>query len=110
MVRLVAMIHQDKVAPVVTVPNFPTHSERAALDSIYFGTSIMWLSPFLAELVIWAKWYMIGIFWEKASYMTLGGNGTRDVLFWYGFWAFITMSSFQVLLKILIKRHIFNYK
>jgi hypothetical protein len=62
----------------------------------------MWLSPFLAELYIWGRWSIQGEFWYKLSYMALGGKGTSDVLFWYGFMALIAMFSFNVILKYLI--------
>lgn len=71
--------------------------EHFVRESTYFATSTMWLSPFIAEIYIWAKWFVTGVFWEKASYMTLGGAGTQDVLFWQGFLALILMTSFHFL-------------
>jgi len=58
----------------------------------------MWLSPFIAEMFIWAKWFLTGVLFEKASYMTVGEAGTQDILFWQGFLALVTMTCFHVLI------------
>jgi hypothetical protein len=62
----------------------------------------MWLSPFITEIYIWGKWLITGIFFEKAGYMTLGGAGTQDILFWPGFFTLIALSCFHLLRKSII--------
>lgn len=87
------------------IPSLKFSSERSVLDSVFFAASIMWLSPFIAELFIWTKWSIIGIAFERASHFTIGGAGTQDILFWPGLWAVSTMYYFQSLIRIpMIKR------
>jgi len=54
---------------------------RKEVDSVFLATSIMWLSPLVAELFIWPMY----------SYMTLGAMGFSDVLFFYGFEALTSL-------------------
>jgi len=78
--------------------------EHAISESICFTVSTMWLSPFIAEMYIFGKWLVTGVLFEKASYMTLGGAGTQDILFWQGFLTLIILVCFHMLRKrVLIK-------
>lgn len=69
--------------------------ERAERDSVFLAASIMWLSPSLAEILVLLRWYVQGNLWNRLNYMVLGGNGTNDVLFFYGFWAFLSVNLFH---------------
>jgi hypothetical protein len=64
----------------------------------------MWLSTLLSDLFIWIKWGIQGVFWDYIKTMTLGGEGFNDVLFYYGFWAFITSFSFGIINRFLINK------
>jgi MFS family permease len=74
--------------------------KNARRDSIFFAASIMWLSPFLAEILLLLSWFIQGNLWNRLSYMVLGGSGTNDVLFFYGFWVFISIDFFHFLTRI----------
>ena len=74
--------------------------KNARRDSIFFAASIMWLSPFLAEILLLLSWFIRGNLWNRLSYMVLGGSGTNDVLFFYGFWVFISIEFFHFLTRI----------
>jgi len=92
--------------PVYTIAVLPFLMKQAAIsfqrdkaerDSTFFAASIMWLSPFLAEMLIMLKWYTWGNLGHRLTYMVLGGKGTNDVLFFYGFWLFISVEFFHLL-------------
>lgn len=85
------------IMPILGLNYFINYEKQSVRNSIFLPTSTMWLSPLLAEMYIWAKWFALGIFREKASYMTLGGAGTQDILFWYGFLALVITTSFHLL-------------
>jgi hypothetical protein len=72
------------------------HQERAKHHSIFFACSIMWLAPFFADILVMVKWYVSGILESRLTHMVLGGSGTSDVLFFYGFWLLISMELFHL--------------
>lgn len=78
----------------------------AERDSIFFAASIMWGSPFISELAIWLRWYIEGIYWQRTSYMTLGGAETADILFRFGFWTLVFLTIFHIVIKLLRKKGI----
>jgi len=72
------------------------HQERAERHSVFFASSVMWLAPFFADILVMAKWYVSGVLESRLTYMVLGGNGVNDVLFFYGFWLLISMELFHL--------------
>jgi hypothetical protein len=90
------------IEPKISIIDF--EGLRAPSDSIYFATSIMWLSPFFAEMLILFRWLILGQYWLRMSYMVLGGNGINDILFFFGFWIFLTIFCFHLLGRILFKK------
>jgi hypothetical protein len=70
--------------------------ERAERHSVFFASTIMWLAPFFADILVMAKWYVSGVLESRLAYMVLGGNGANDVLFFYGFWLLISMELFHL--------------
>jgi hypothetical protein len=85
---------------ILKQPLINFRKERAELDSVLFAASIMWLSPFTADILFLLKWWSLGILEHKLSYMVLGGSGTNDVVFFYGFWVFIAVLGFHFLGRI----------
>jgi len=79
--------------------------KNARRDSIFFAASIMWLSPFLAEILLLLSWFIQGKLWNRLSCMVLGGSGTNDVLFFYGFWVFISIGFFHFLTSGIKRTH-----
>lgn len=73
-------------------------TESAKRDSAFFAASIMWLAPFLAEMLILLRWLLSGEI-GRLNYMVLGGAGLNDVLVYYGFWAIISVSLFHLIGK-----------
>lgn len=76
--------------------------EHAIEESFYFAVSIMWLSPLIAEIYIWGKWLITEVFFEKVSYMTLGGAGTQDIPFWQGLLTLVSLACFHFLRKMIL--------
>jgi hypothetical protein len=72
------------------------HQERAGCHSVFFASSVMWLAPFFADILVMVKWYVSGILESRLTHMVLGGSGTSDVLFFYGFWLLISMELFHL--------------
>jgi len=72
---------------------------HARRDSIFFGASVMWLSTLFADLMFLIKWSVQGILLERLRYMTLGGAGFNDVLFFYGAVAFLTITLFHLITR-----------
>ena len=84
------------ILPFTMKPRLTHFLEKnARRDSIFFAAGIMWLSPFLAEILLFLKWCLQGNLWNRLSYMVLGGSGTNDILFFYGFWVFISVEFFH---------------
>lgn len=73
----------------------------AKRDSIYFGASVMWLSPLFADTLFLIKWGIEGILFERLESLTLGGAGFNDVLFFYGAIAFLTITLFHLITRFL---------
>lgn len=96
------------LSPRKTIISF--EGSRAKIQSIGFATSIMWLSPFFAEMLMLARWYVSGEFWHRISYMVLGGAGANDVLFYFGFWIFVSVCSFHISGRILVKGVVISKK
>lgn len=82
---------------VVEQPIICFRQTTAKRDSICFAATVMWLSPLIAEVAILFKWYFRGDLWNRLGYMVLGGKGIADILFFYGFWAFLAMTLFHLL-------------
>lgn len=78
--------------------------DKPERDFVFFVTVVMWLSPLINDLIIWLRWSIQGVFWDYVRTMILGGKGFSDVLFYYGFWAFVTSFSFGVINRFLIKK------
>jgi len=75
---------------------FSFSRDTPEVDSIFFATTVMWLSPLISELFIWLRWCIAGVLWEKLNYMTLGGSGFSDVIWQFGFWTLISLIIFHI--------------
>jgi hypothetical protein len=71
--------------------------EEKATDYALLATSVMWLSPFLAELLVLLDWQLKGEFAERIQLLVLGGNGLNDLLFILGFVTFISTGLYALL-------------
>jgi hypothetical protein len=69
-----------------TLPN-----RRCAIKVLGYSAGIMWLAPFLSELVVLFRWQLEGTFATRSQYMVLGGAGLKDVLAYYGLVALFTV-------------------
>lgn len=72
------------------------------IQSVSFAASIMWFSPFFAEMLIWLRWYAFEDL-SQHSLMIFGWYGTNDLLFRFGLWALVSMTSFHILRRLLFK-------
>ena len=70
--------------------------ESMRIDYALLATSVMWLSPFLAELLVLLDWQMKGVFAEKVRGLVLGGNGLNDLLFILGFATLISTGLYAL--------------
>jgi hypothetical protein len=101
---LLVIVYLVAVSPFLAGKNIVSFQQSIAkVQSISFAACIMWLSPFCAEMFVWLRWYALGDLWQKLGYMVLGGAGTGDLLFYFGFWALVSMACFHILRRLLFK-------
>jgi len=66
---------------------------------LFFSSGIMWLSGFIAELIVLFRWQNEGVLIERINYMVLGGAGFNDVLAFYGIVTTFTSILFFIVLN-----------
>jgi len=77
------------------------HGGRAERDSIFLAASVMWISPFLAELAMYLRWFLSND--QRIVYMTLGGAGIKDVLVFYGFRVLVSALLFHTFRRLCVR-------
>jgi hypothetical protein len=73
--------------------------ESKRVEYALLTASVMWMSPFLAELLVLLDWQTKGVFAEKVEHFVLGGAGLNDLLFILGFATFISTGLYALLAK-----------
>jgi hypothetical protein len=73
--------------------------EVKATDYALFATSLMWYSPFFAELLVLLNWQLQGVFGEKIGNLVLGGAGLNDTLFILGFATLVSSGLYAIIMK-----------
>ena len=69
----------------------------SGVDEALFTTSLMWLSPFFAELLVLLNWHLKGVFAENFENLVLGGGGFNDILFILGFATLVSSGLYALI-------------
>lgn len=93
---LLGMVVFWRKRPVTVIPN-----TRFLRRILFYPSGIMWLSAFIAELIILFRWHNERGLVERIDYMVLGGAGFNDVLAFYGLVTAFSAILFFVLLSLI---------
>jgi len=81
-------------SPTTVSPN-----NRLLRRILFYPSGIMWLSGFIAEIIVLFGWHNEGVLSDRIDYMVLGGAGFNDVLAFYGLVTIFSAILFFVVLN-----------